>query len=163
MTDTQSASRPKLLLAPAAIPKETKALCCRGPGVAGNGGTFLVSEGLENIGKKWPQRHLGSGAYGSLVDARCERAVRRSQLGQRIFLGQRRRPRPRSPGKGPGALDRSEEADRHAGAARHFAAHSDPLRRDPEAPAAGDCTMPSKSPSASTNTTAITAASIRSR
>jgi hypothetical protein len=57
------------------------------------------------------------------------------QLGQRIFFGQRRRPRPRPSRKGPGALDRSEEADRHAGAARHFAAHSDPLRRNPEAPA----------------------------
>ncbi len=41
------------------------------------------------------------------------------------------------PEKDPARADRSQETHRHAGAARHLAADSDPLRRDPEAPAAG--------------------------
>ena len=43
-------------------------------------------------------------------------------------------PRVGAPRQRPGARHRSEGTGRHAGAARHLAAHPDPLRRNPEAP-----------------------------
>ena len=67
-----------------------------------------------------------------------QRPIRRRQLGQGLFFGERQRARPGPPRKGNRALDRPQTTGGHPRPARHRPADPDPLRRYPEAPPGGN-------------------------